>query len=771
MRFSKLAVGAGAALFGLGSSAALALEPFVIDDIRVEGLQRIAVGTVFTYLPLKVGETLTENRSSEAVRALFRTGFFDNVVLERENGTLVVFVEERPAIASIEIVGNEDIPSEQLLENLEQIGFAEGRVFDRSMLDKVEQELQRQYLTLGKYSARVESTVTPLERNRVAVKIAIGEGEPASIKRINIVGNSVFEEDELLDQFELGTKPFFSWFSSRDQYSKEKLAGDLETLRSWYLNRGFVNFNIESTQVSITPDKQDVYITINVREGEQYRIGEVRLSGETVLPEAELQSLIAIEAGAIFSRAEINRVTERIGERLGDQGYAFANINPIPEIDEERKTVDLNFFVDPGKRVYVRRINVTGNLHTKDEVIRREIRQMEAAPISTQQLQRSRTRIDRLGFFEQVSVETPPVPGSPDEVDVEYRVVERPSFGSLNLGLGYGQSQGLILTGSITQENFLGTGKRFTAEINNGEVSKTYGVSYTDPYWTMDGVSRTLRASFKETNAAEADIGDFSTDQYGVGVGFGVPVSEFTSYGLNFDYETTKVLLGATPSNELQSFCSNNAGVGDCEFTVLKFAPSWTRDSRNRTLFANRGSLSTISAQYAHPVSDNEVNFYKVRAKHQQYFPLGNVVTLGAEGEIGYGDGVGDSESLPPYEHFYAGGARSVRGFKGNSLGPQDSTGDPLGGNARVLGTLELIFPSPFAGQESSTRLSAFVDAGNVFNTDQADIDFSELRYSAGVALVWLTPIGPLSFSLAEPLNDEPGDDIERFQFTLGMLY
>ncbi|SCZ55839.1 outer membrane protein assembly factor BamA [Thiohalomonas denitrificans] len=772
MAFPKSIRRSAAALVLFASiQSAWSFEPFVVEEIQVEGLQRISVGTVFNYLPVEQGERLTEDRSSDAIRALFRTGFFENVVLEREGDTLIVFVEERPAIASIDLEGNDDIPSEQLLESLQQIGFAEGRVFNPSMLDRVEQELKRQYLNLGKYSARVESEVTPLERNRVAVNILVGEGEAAKIKRINIVGNSLFDEDELLDEFELGTKPFFSWFSDRDQYSKQRLGADLETLRSWYLNRGYINFSVDSTQVSITPDKQDVYITINISEGEQFRIGELALGGDTVLPEQQMQELIEVGEGEVFSRTRVNQSARGISERLGDEGYAFANVNPIPDIDEEQKTVDLTFFVDPGKRVYVRRINISGNVKTRDEVLRRELRQMESAPISTQSVERSRERMDRLGFFEQVEVETPVVPGSPDLVDVNYKVVERPNFGSLNLGIGYGESDGLLLSGSINQDNFLGTGDRVAIEVNTSDVNTVYSISHTNPYFTDDGISRTLRASYRETDAEEADISEYTTDSYGAGVSFGVPLSEFSFYRLGLDYRVTDMQLGTDASDEIIGFCEDNAEIDDCRFSTVTLSPSWNRDTRNKTVFPDRGGVSTLSGELAVAAGDNGIGFFKARAKHEQYIPLNDWLIFKGEAEIGYGDGLGDTTELPPFESFYAGGSRTVRGYRANSLGPRDSNDDPLGGNARVLGNAELIFPSPFGEQADSTRLSAFVDAGNVYDTADSDIDFGELRYSAGLSLVWLTPMGPMSFSLSQPMNEQADDETEVFQFTLGTLF
>lgn len=747
-----------------------AFEPFVVEDIRVEGLQRIAAGTVFNYLPVKKGDTLDDNLSSEAIRALFKTGFFKDVVLEREGNTLVVFVSERPAIASIKVEGNEAIPKDQLLESLKQIGLAEGLVFDRSLLDRVQQELQRQYLALGKYSAEVKTKVTPLERNRVAVAIDIAEGGVATIRHINIVGNRAYTEEDLLARFQLGVKPPISFFYSADQYSKQKLSGDLEALRSFYLDRGYINFNIESTQVSITPDKRHVYITINIVEGEQFRVKAVKVTGETIVSEEEVLKLISLEPGQIFSRKELTESSTRIGDRLGEVGYAFANVNPVPEVDEAKREVALTFFVDPGKRVYVRRINISGNVRTRDEVLRREIRQMEGAPLETALINRSRTRLNRLGFFDAVNVETPPVPGEPDQVDVNFDVVERETFGSLNVGVGYGNENGLLLNASIIQDNFVGSGNRFTLSANNSKVATEYSFSFTNPYYTLDGVSRSFNIFYRATDPTQVDIATgYSTDAYGTGLHYGVPISEYNTFRYGFDVEHTRINTTSTTSAPILDFCRESASIARCEFDALKSSMSWSADGRDRAIFPTDGTLHVVGADVALPAGEGSISFYKASYRYKDYTSLDRnanyVFTIG--GEIAYGAGYGGTRSLPPFEKYYAGGVRTLRGYGAYSLGPRDAAGNALGGDARLLGNAELIFPGPFSENNTSARLSAFIDAGNVFDTDQ-EIRLGDLRYSAGLALNWLTPIGPLSFSYAQPLNRRFGDETERFQFNIG---
>ncbi len=741
-------------------SGAWALEPFVVKDIRVEGLQRISAGTVFNYLPLKVGDTLDETRSQEAIRALFKTGFFKDVRLERDGEVLVVTVDERPAIASIKFFGNKDIETETLTTALKGQGLAEGEVFDRALLDKVEQELKRQYFSRGKYAVQVTTTATPLERNRMAITIDISEGRAARIKEINIVGNQAFSDDDLMDELKLSTPTLISFYTDSDQYSKQKLSADLEMLNSFYLDRGYINFNIESTQVSITPDKQDIYITINVTEGDVFTVKEAKVAGETVVPEEDLAKLIGMEKGGVFSRKSATETSARITERLGEEGYAFANVNIIPDIDQTGKQVALTFFVDPGKRVYVRRINFVGNTKTRDEVLRREMRQLEGGWISTEKVKRSRARLERLGYFEEVNVETPAVPGTTDQVDANFTVVEKPS-GNLLAGIGFSQSQGIILNASVNQENFLGSGKRVSFAFNNSSVNTIYSFGYTNPYYTLDGVSRGFSLFSRATDAGNASIASFTTDTLGGFVNFGIPVSEFDSVQLGLGYESLDIKPGVNPSDEFVVFLDANG----TSFDTIKLTGVWARDTRDRAVFARGGVLQNFSAELGSP--GGNLQYYKASYRHQWLYPLGKHWGISLNGDVGYGDGYGDTAELPFFENFYSGGPRSVRGFKENSLGPRSITGRPLGGNMRLVGNAELIFPTPFAKDIKSVRLSGFLDAGGVFS-NQAGYDSGEFRYSTGIAGQWLSPIGALTLSIAVPLNANDTDEKQAFQFTFG---
>ncbi len=753
-----MALVAGILLAGLAAPAR-AFEPFTVQEIRVQGLERISLGTVFNYLPLERGDVLNERRAAAIIRTLFKTGFFDDVRLERENEALLIVVRERPAIAEISISGNEELETDQLLEALKSIGLDEGRVFDRSALDKIEKELERQYFARGKYGVRITSTITLLEDRRVKLAIDIYEGEVARIRRISIVGNRVFDEQTLLDQFQLRLPTVLSFFGDRDQYSRQKLAGDLESLRSYYLDRGYIHFNIESTQVTITPDRRDVYITINVSEGEKYHIEAVRLAGDLVVEEAELRTLIKIAPGEVFSRRLVTESSNAISERLGEEGFAFANVNPVPDIDEATRTVTLTFFVDPGKRVYVRRIHISGNARTRDSVIRRELRQMEGGWISTARINRSRVRLQRLGFFDEVNVETPLVPGSEDLMDVNFSVSER-SSGTLMAGLGYSQGQGLLINASISQNNVFGTGARVSATVNNSSVNKIYSFSYTNPYYTIDGISRGFRLFNRSTNARQANIAAYTSDIYGAGVNFGFPLSEFNRARLALDYENTRLNTStATPTSYL-AFIGDN---GD-EFDIVRLSLTWSHDTRNRAIFADRGGRRVFTASLAMPPGNLE--YYKLRYRESHFFPLAGDYTFLLKGEVATGDGYGDTTELPFWERYYTGGANSVRGFRANRLGPREE-GVPRGGSFKVVGNAELILPVPFASDNKSLRLSAFFDIGNVY-TRRKDFSADELRYSAGLSIMWLTPMAPLTFSYAWPLNEEPGDDVERFQFTLG---
>lgn len=736
-----------------------AFEPFIIKDIRVDGLSRISLGTVLNYLPVKEGDSMNEQRSTETLRALFETGFFDDVSLARENDTLVVKVVERPAISKIEITGNKDITTEQLTDALKNVGLAEGRIFDRSLLDKVERELESQYFSQGKYAVKIKSSVTMLDEGRVEIKINIAEGRVAKIRSINIVGNDSYNDGELLDKFQLSTQSFFS---DNDQYSKQRLAGDLETLRSFYLDNGYINFNIDSTQVSITPDKKDVYVTINITEGDKFTVSDVKLTGELIVPEEELFKLITIHGGDVFSRKATTESSAAIGERLGKEGYAFSNVNTIPDIDSENKQVSLSFFVDPGKRTYIHRINITGNSKTSDEVIRREIRQMEGGWISTDQVSRSRIRLQKLGYFEEINVETPPVAGTDDQVDINLNVSERPS-GTLMAGIGYSQSQGLLLNASVSQDNFLGSGKRITATINNSDVNTVYSFAYTNPYYTLNGISRGFRVFSRKTDAGQANVADYTSDVYGTSVNYGFPISEYNTASLSIGYENTQLHTTASTPQSYIDFINANTD----QFDIIRLESGWSHDSRNRALFADRGLYSSLNGEAALPGSGLE--FYKINLRALGYKPITQKLILMLKGEIGYGDSYSDTTELPFFERYYAGGSNSVRGFRSNSLGPRTNT-LAEGGAFKTVGNAEVIFPVPFSEDNKSLRLSAFFDIGNVFaNID--DFDSGELRYSTGLSAIWITPIAPLTFSFAWPLNDRKGDETERFQFTLGSFF
>ena len=750
-------------VFIASTTAALGFEAFVVQDIRIDGLQRIAAGTVFSYLPVQVGDTLDRRRSAEAIRALYETRFFRDVRLEREGNVLIVSVVERPAISKITITGNDSIETEPLLESLKQIGFAEGRVFDYSVLDKVNQDLRRTYFGLGKYDVKIETTTTPLDRNRVAVNIDITEGAVARIKRINIVGNQSFDEDDLLDLFKLSTTGWLSWFTKDDQYSKQKLSGDLEILRSYYLDRGFVNFNIESTQVSLTPDKKGVFITVNIDEGDRFTIGKVRLAGELPIPEEDLFELVKLKKGEFFSRKEVTETTNRMVDKLGDAGYAFANVNSVPDIDDEAREVTLTFFVDPGKRVYVRRINFQGNTRTRDEVLRREMRQMESAWVSTSKIKLSRQRLQRLGYFEEVNVETPAVPGTSDQVDVDVSVKEKAS-GSFTAGVGFSQTQGVVLKLGLNQANFLGSGNSLGINFNNSDVNRTYSFNYDNPYWSVDGVSRGFDLYYREIDAQSANITDYSTDRGGGRVRFGIPIKEFQRVYVGIAGEYTKLNIGSNASKEVRRFREKEGE----KYNNAVLTARWARDTRNRAIFPDRGLLTRIGGEASTPGS--ELTYYKLNLKQQVYLPVSEWFTVLFKGEVGYGDGYGSTDNLPFFDNFFAGGIRSVRGYKDNTLGPRDSKDDPFGGDLKLVGNAEVILPAPFFQDSKSLRLSAFYDIGNVYNANE-DIDDDTARMSTGIAATWLSPVGALTFSLAYPLNDKVEDDTQAFQFTFGTLF
>ncbi len=742
---------------------AFGFDSFVVSDIRIEGLQRISPGTVFNYFPVKVGDPFDVKTSEQALAALFKSGFFKNIQLGRDGNVLVIAVEERPGIASIRIKGNKDIETDPLLKSLKDIGFAEGAVFNRSLLDKVEQELQRQYYSRGKYGVRIDTTVTPMERNRVGILIDISEGAVARIREINIVGNKVFDDETLLDRMALGTSGFWSFYTKNDQYSRQKLAADLETLRSYYQDRGYLKFNVESTQVSITPDKKDIYITINVAEGEQYRVKEVKLSGDLVVPAEELYPDVQINAGEVFSRKRVTDTVEKISDRLSNVGFAFANVNTVPDIDEKSREVTLTFYVDPGKRVYVHRINYAGNAKTRDIVLRQEMRQLEGGWFSGDKVERSRTRLQRLGFFEEVNVETPAVPGTSDQVDVNYSVTEQPS-GSLSLGVGYSQTAGFLINASISQQNFLGTGKAVSLAVDNSRVNRTYSFSYTNPYYTVDGVSRGFSLYSRSTDAQQANITNYTTDTYGGNLRYGIPVNEFDNINFGIGVEYLKLKPASLPSSEIIDFIDQYGK----RFASAALTASWSHDTRNKVVFPSKGGVSSLGLETKIPGSDLE--FYKINLRQQNYFPLTRLLVLSLNAEVGYGDGYGKFSSLPFFENFYAGGVRSVRGYEDNTLGPTDQFGDPLGASFRTVGNMELVFPPQFASETNAVRLGLFFDAGNVF-TGVRQFSVNDLRASYGLSATWLSPVGPLAISLAQAINDQKGDKTQAFQFTLGVPF
>lgn len=749
----------------LYAASAAALQPFEVKDIRVEGIQRTEAGTVFSYLPVKVGDTLDDEKAAAAVKALYATGFFKDVRLETENGVLVVTVQERPSISLVEINGAKEISKDQLKDALKAAGLSESKIFDKALLDRAEQEVKRQYFSRGKYGVSITTTVTPLERNRVAISFDIAEGEIAKIRQINIVGSEIIPEKELLEQLVLTTSGWMTWYTKNDQYSKQKLSADLETLRSYYLNRGYLEFNVESTQVSISPDKQGIYITINIREGNKYTVSDVKLAGEMLVPEEELRKLIKVKAGETFSREKLNETSKAISERLGNDGYAFANVNAVPEIDKEKAQAAFTFFVDPGRRVYVRRINMTGNTRTRDEVLRREMRQMESGWYAADKINRSRVRLQRLGYFSDVNVETPAVPGTTDQVDLNYSVVEKPT-GSIMAGAGFSSSQGLILSGSIVQQNVFGSGNHLSLQINSASINKVYSLSTTDPYFTDDGVSRgfdVYKRTVDTSSTTLTAISKYKTSTLGGGIRFGVPLNEKDTVNLGLALERIETTVFSDSAQRYIDFVDQFGNVAN----VARADLGWARDTRDNLLYPTAGELRRIYGEVGLPGLDLE--YYKINYQHQYLWTFARDYTLLLNGDIGIGDGYG-GKPLPFFKNFYAGGISSVRGYKTSSLGARDANGYALGGTRRIVGTAELMFPMPGLGSDKSVRLGTFVDGGMVWGQDEK-IDVGDLRYSAGVSVSWFSPIGPLKFSLAKALNKKEGDQTESFQFQMGTTF
>ena len=840
-------------------------EAFNISDIRVEGLQRISPGSVFAALPVGVGDVADTYAIRASAKNLFATGNFDDISIGRDGSVLVVTVAERPSISEITIDGNKAIETEALLDGLKGAGLSVGNVFQRSTLEGMQLELQRQYVLQGRYDARIEAEVIPEPRNRVSIAIDVNEGTVASIKHINIVGNTIYTDEQLQDIFELKMTGWLSFFTSDDKYSKEKLTADFENLSSYYLDRGYLEFNIDSTQIAISPDMEAVYITANVTEGDKFTVSDVGLSGDLVLPEEDLKRFLLVQPGQVYSQTLITTTEEYLTRRLGNEGYNFATVTGIPEVEEDSK-VKIKFFVDPGKRTYVRRIDFSGNLDTSDDVLRREMRQMESAPASASAIEQGRIRLQRLGFFKTVEADTEEVAGYDDLIDVEYTVTEQ-SFGSIGGSIGYAQDAGLILGLNLQQNNFLGTGRRVGVNLNSSRYQDVVSLNYTNPYFTEDGVSRGFSVFYRKTDLSEINVASYTTDTVGANMNFGYPISETQRLGFSFGVTDTKITAGQYAVQEIKSSPRLEPQVenwyestlqadgtysaaevlrpiselpitaltipgqlgfldlnGD-EYLNFSVTGSWLQSTLNRGQLATRGVSQSVALEVAVPLSDLE--FYKLTYRGEIYLPIYQEFVLHLRGELGYGGGYGDTSELPFYEHFFAGGFGSVRGFEANTLGPRSTppliynsnspitqidengnptqvggpsgrgfgyvvdprTGkivvqpistrpDPFGGNVLAEGSAELLFPMPFIKDRSSLRSALFLDVGNVFNTNCRgnqincfDVDAGELRYSVGIGVTWLSGFGPLTFSLAKPLNASEIDEREVFQFTLGRSF
>ena len=764
-QFSKVVRRVLAVLLLCLPTVVLAFTPFKVKDIRVDGIQRTEAGLVFSYIPVKVGETFTEDMATDIIRQLYATGFFSDVQISTANDVVVVSVQERPVIASISFTGMREFEPKQITESLRQVGFAEGRIFDQAMLQQAEFELQQQYLSKGKYGVEITSTTTPLPRNRIGVNFDVFEGSVAKIKSIKIIGNKAYSESDLLDLMSLTTSGYMTWYTDTDKYSREKLQADMETIRSFYLDRGYLEFAMEPPQVTISPDRQDIFITLTISEGLPYTVTSVQLAGNLLSLDKELNELVTIKPNEIFSGAKANASSIAIKDYLGDLGYAFANVNPNPALDRDKHTVALTFFVDPSRRVYVRKVEISGNDRTKESVIRREMRQLEAAWYDGGSIKLSKERLDRLGYFQQVDVTTEPVPGSIDQVDVSVKVKEKQT-GAINLGIGYGQTEGIILSAGISQKNVFGSGTGLDFNINTSESMRTFVLSHTDPYWTQDGVSRTMSGYYRSVRPSIGNPGNYEVNSAGLGLNFGVPITEFDriSLGVNFEHDNVSLY-----SDSPLAFEQYVAAYGDTTNTPILNA-GWSKDTRDNALAPTRGSLNRLSAT----AGTVDLKYYMLSAQHQSFWPIGRQYTLAFNALFDYGDTYNaGGKPFPVVKDVFAGGIGTVRGYEGNSLGPRDPrTGTYLGGSRRVVGNVQFFFPFPGSQRDKSLRMFVFSDAGQVYGTGAGNysdtIDLGNLRYSAGIGLAWLSPVGPLQLVYAKALNAKEGDTTQVFQFQIG---
>jgi len=792
----------------LAAKSACAFDTFTISDIRIDGLSRIAPGTVFTYLPVEKGDTLTPERAEQATRALYKTGFFNDIALARQGDILVITVKERPQISKIAIRGNKDIKEEDLLKGLKGIGLAEGEAFDPLKLSEVRNELTHQYYNRGKYNVSVKTSTVNLDRNRVEIAINIAEGKAAKIKHLNIVGNTTYSDKQIEGDFESSTSNWTSWYSKDDQYSREKLSGDLEKLQSYYMDRGYADFDVESTQVSISPDKRKMYVVASIKEGEVYKVSDIKLTGTLVLREEDLRKLIQVKDGEVFSRKKVEQSVDAITAALSNIGYAFADVNPLPAIDKETREVSLNFFINPGKRVYVRRIVFKGNLRTEDEVLRREMRQLEGSWYSQAAIDRSRIRLQRLGFFSKVEIDTPKVPGSDDQVDVTVNVEEQNS-GQFTFGLGYSQVQGLIISAGVTQNNFFGTGDRISVSAQRSAYLQRYSLSYYEPYLTDDGIGLGYDIQHSKFDAGQSNLAAYlsSTDSFDIYLGF--PITEADTINTQIGVNKT-LITGATYLGTPQPMIDYLDNLGHRTFHTWNIQLSWAHDTRNRYWNPTRGSLQSVSLNVTLPGST--LQYYKATYQFAQYLRMTNSLTFYGHFSIGYGDTYKDPKSvlanpaavgherymanlggLPFFENFYAGGVADVRGFRDNTLGPYYAWAPDicppsdkncrwsLGGSFKTTASAEIIFPTPFVKESNdSTRLSAFVDVGNVFKNNLCTAAYcrdyrtwsaDQLRASVGISFQWRAPVGPIVINLAKPIRKKPGDDTETIQFMFGNTF
>jgi len=862
----------------LASFSILADDSFRISDIRVEGLQRVSAGTVFAALPLNVGDIVDTANLQQASQTLFKSGYFDDIKLGRDGTVLVISLVERPAVASITISGNKAIPTDKLLEVLKKNGLAEGLIFRRTILDGLAVELARQYVAQGRYGAGVDTKVENLPQNRVALTLTVKEGKPAAIKHINIVGNTVFDKALLLDLFEQETTGFWSWINDKDKYSKEKLEGDIERLKSYYMDRGYLRFKVDSTQVSLSPDKQSIYIIINITEGSVYKVNKVDLAGELKIPEDQIRRLLLLVPDQIFSQIMMTTSSDRIKQRLGNEGYTTTEVKELTDVDDEKHTVDVTFYVNPQERKYVRRIDFRGNTKTADEVLRREMRQMESSVAISYKIDQSKVRLDRLGFFKSVDMKTDDVPGTGDQMDLQYTVEEAPS-GSIGASVGFAQGSGIILGANVQQNNFLGTGKSIGFSVSTSKSAQNISFNYLDPYYTVDGVSRGFKVYYTKQDLSQVNIASYSVDTYGIDMNFGYPISEIEDVNFGLGYSHNDITIGSAPAQEISGTPVLYSGVTDyvtqtdynncvlldtpgvncltnppgSDYTLtstpltsqpasiytaspqgfldkygnvfnnLSLTAFWRRSTLNRGYLATRGASQQVSGEITVPGSDLE--YWKLSYRGQYFQPLTRTLTLRLHTQLGYGNGYGSTDGLPFYEHFFVGGFGSVRGYQRNTVGPHstpavgytlvpgvvaggtasspvyvycdatsaanpctvgsletgllaDARGDPFGGDVEVSGSAEIIFPMPFVKDQRSIQPSFFIDGGNVFDTNCSPTqlncfkpDLSELRYSYGLGLTWITGMGPLTFSIARAFNPGPYDKPEFFQFALGQTF